>query len=62
MVEFKVDNCNPNEIGEAVSALANTTALLRQKHGYVIWGIENAKHEVVGTSFDLEVRRGIARN
>lgn len=50
-VEFKVNNSDPNEIGEYISALSNSAALLRQSSGFLIWGIEDGTHNTVGTTF-----------
>ncbi len=51
-LEFKHNNADPQEIGEYLSALANQAALLNQPRGYLIFGIEDASHAVVGTRFD----------
>lgn len=51
-IEFKHNNHDPQKIGEYVSALSNTAALYNQEHGFMIWGIDDATHEVIGTSFD----------
>ncbi len=50
-VEFKRDNIDPQEIGEYLSALANSAALLGKERAWIIWGIEDDGHNVVGTSF-----------
>ena len=50
-VEFKENNSNPEDIGEYVSALSNTAALQGKANGYVVWGVKDASHEAVGTSF-----------
>jgi predicted HTH transcriptional regulator len=50
-VEFKVNKADPQEIGENVSAVSNGAALHRQPMGYVVWGIEDEHHAVVGTTF-----------
>ena len=50
-VEFKVNKCEPQEIGEYVSALANSAALLGKPFAYLVWGIADADHAVVGTRF-----------
>lgn len=50
-IEFKHNNYNPQEIGEYISALSNTAALYNQEHAYLIWGIDDKTHEVIGTSF-----------
>lgn len=52
-VEFKENNYKPEEIGKRLSALANGAALLGQAYGYLVFGIEDATHRVVGTSFRL---------
>lgn len=50
-VEFKLNNCNPEEIGEYISALSNSAALTGKSHGYLLWGIENETHSIIGTDF-----------
>jgi ATP-dependent DNA helicase RecG len=51
-VEFKVDNAKPDEIGEYISALANGAARTGRPFGYLVWGIDDQHHAVVGTKFD----------
>ncbi len=50
-VEFKVNDHEPEEIGEYISALSNSAALHDEKAAYIAWGVEDATHTVVGTSF-----------
>jgi len=50
-VEFKVNNSNPQEIGEYLSALSNAAALKGKANAYLVWGIADGTHDVVGTSF-----------
>ena len=50
-VEFKHNNENPQEIGEYISALANGAALNDKAFAYLVWGIEDGTHAIVGTSF-----------
>lgn len=50
-VEFKHNNAEPEKIGRYISALSNSSALIGKTKGYLVWGIENFTHEVVGTSF-----------
>ncbi|GAA3550834.1 ATP-binding protein [Nocardioides daeguensis] len=57
-VEFKQNNSAPEEIGEYISALANAAALERVSAGYVVWGIENQTHRVVGTNFQPATKKG----
>jgi len=51
-VEFKENNTNPEEIGEYISALANAAALQGKAFAYLVWGVRDNDHEIVGTSFD----------
>lgn len=50
-VEFKENNEDPQLIGEYISALSNAAAMAGQVYGYLIWGIRDSDHAVVGTSF-----------
>ncbi len=56
-VEFKVDNTDPQTIAKNMSALANSTALRSRASAYIVWGIEDSTHSVVGTSFSPSVAR-----
>lgn len=53
-VEFKVNNKAPEDIGEYISALANSAALESRSCAYVMWGVRDSDHEVVGTAFKPE--------
>lgn len=50
-VEFKNNNADPQEIGQYLSALANSAALVGKAFAYLIWGIKDEDHSVVGTTF-----------
>ncbi|MES9857407.1 MAG: ATP-binding protein [Sedimenticola sp.] len=50
-VEFKVNNEQPKEIGEYISALANSAALAGKAHAYLVWGVEDGTHALAGTMF-----------
>jgi ATP-dependent DNA helicase RecG len=50
-LEFKHNKADPHDIGEYLSALSNSAALLGESDGYIIWGISDDTHAVVGTSF-----------
>ncbi len=52
--EFKVNNSDPTMIGQSISALANSARLIAHDYAYMIWGVRNDTHEVVGTSFKPE--------
>jgi ATP-dependent DNA helicase RecG len=50
--EFKHNNKDPKEIGEYISALSNGAALYGKSHGYMVWGLDDETHEILGTSFE----------
>ena len=50
-IDFKVNDCNPREIGEYISALSNSACLHNMEFGYLIFGIENSSKAIVGTNF-----------
>ncbi len=51
-LEFKENNTDPNAIGEYISALANSAVLDGRARAYLVWGIRNTDHEIVGTTFE----------
>jgi predicted HTH transcriptional regulator len=51
-VEFKVDNVDPAMIAERISALSNSARIAGKDFGYLVWGVEDGTHRVVGTHFD----------
>lgn len=50
-VEFKHNFHSKEEIGERISALSNNAALLNLPYGYLVFGVEDGSHNIVGTSF-----------
>ena len=50
-VEFKVNNYAPDVIGKLISAISNVARITDQQCGYVIWGVKDDDHSVVGTTF-----------
>jgi len=50
--EFKRNRHEPQQLGEYLSALANAACLAGQPLGYLVFGIDDATHDVVGTDFD----------
>ena len=50
-VEFKRNVAEPERIGRYLSALSNSAALHARSRGYVVWGVENETHNLVGSSF-----------
>lgn len=50
-LELKHNNSEPQEIGEYISALANSAVLEGKARAYLVWGIEDGSHAVLGTRF-----------
>jgi predicted HTH transcriptional regulator len=50
-LEFKENDVEPHMIGEYISALANAAALDGKAFAYLIWGICDNDHAIVGTHF-----------
>ena len=50
-VEFKHNNQDPQEIGEYISSLSNSATLCGKTNAYLVWGVNNETHDVVGTTF-----------
>ena len=50
-LEFKHQNGEPDEIGEYLSALANSAALTGKITAYMFWGIDDVTHDIIGTRF-----------
>lgn len=53
--EFKTSWYEPYGIGEYISSLSNAAALEGQEYGFLVWGVHNKTHEIVGTTFDYRV-------
>ena len=51
VVEFKRNNENPEMIGKLISALSNAARLKDKDFAYVLWGVDDARHHVLGTTF-----------
>jgi len=56
-IEFKRNNADVPMIGEYISALSNSASLLGKSHAYVVWGVEDKDHKVVGTTFKPSTTR-----
>ena len=57
-LEFKANRYEPQAIGEYLSALANSACLLGKPRGYLVFGIADGTHAVVGTAFDPQAENG----
>lgn len=56
-VEFKHNNEKPEEIGEYISSLANAALLHEKDAGYLVWGVEDGSHRVIGTTVNPRQRK-----
>ncbi len=50
-VEFKENDAEPQRIGEYLSGLSNAAALEGKAWAYLVWGVEDGTHSIVGTRF-----------
>ncbi len=58
-VEFKHNNDEPHMIGEDISAMANSAVLTDHAHAYMIWGVDDKTHNIIGTKVRLkQVKKG----
>jgi predicted HTH transcriptional regulator len=53
-LEFKHNNDDPQEIGEYISALANSAMLADRDRAFLVFGIENSTRKKVGTQARLK--------
>lgn len=51
-LEFKYNNFDPQMIGSDISALANSAAYRGKDKAYMIWGVNNETHEILGTDYN----------
>lgn len=56
-LEFKSNNTDPEMIGKRCSALANSARIEGQDLAYMVWGIEDETHAVVGTEFNPDTKK-----
>lgn len=54
-MEFKTNFFTPDDIGEYISAISNSACMSGKKAGYMVWGIDNDTHMIVGTNFDFQI-------
>ena len=50
-LEFKKDNADAKMIGQDISALANGALLTERNRAYMVWGVDDKSHQIVGTTF-----------
>ncbi|MBT1161367.1 MULTISPECIES: ATP-binding protein [Bifidobacterium] len=52
MPEFKESNNDAFMIGKDISALANAAAVEGQYYAYMLWGVDDNTHNIIGTTFN----------
>ena len=58
-VEFKCNNKDPERIAKYISGLSNAATLAEKTKAYLVWGIQDDTHEIVGTDFEYrKMKRG----
>lgn len=50
-LEFKVNNIKYDMIGEYISALSNSATICEKEKAYLLWGIDDKTHKIIGTKF-----------
>lgn len=56
-IEFKENNADAQLIGKLISALSNAARLADQHFAYIVWGVRDGDHAVVGTTFEPSARQ-----
>lgn len=51
-LEFKRNYADLQMIGEYIAALSNAAALDGKSVAYMVWGVDDSSHEIIGTTFD----------
>ena len=52
-LEFKMNYADFDGIGEYISALSNSATYHNRGRAYLIWGIDDETHEIIGTDFNF---------
>jgi len=56
-VEFKHNYFDKNKTGEKISGLTNSACLVGEQFAYLIFGIEDRTHRIVGTTFSAKKKK-----
>lgn len=52
LVEFKCNNADPKLVAKLISALSNAARIDNEERAFVLWGVDDKTHAIVGTDFD----------
>ena len=55
-VEFKHNNHDKELVGKLCSALSNAARIEGKDLAYVVWGVDDVSHQVIGTDFDPDAK------
>lgn len=53
-LEFKTNGISPEKLGEYISALSNAACDQNKRFGYLVFGVEDKTHNLVGTTFRFD--------
>jgi ATP-dependent DNA helicase RecG len=56
-LEFKGNNSDPEMIGKRCSALSNAARIEGRDCAYMLWGIEDGSHAVIGADFNPDTKK-----
>ncbi len=56
-LEFKGNNSDPEMIGKRCAALSNAARIDGQDLAYMVWGVEDGSHAVIGTDFNPDTKK-----
>ncbi|MCD8120608.1 MAG: putative DNA binding domain-containing protein [Lachnospiraceae bacterium] len=56
-VEFKCNNKDTERIAKYISGLSNAAALCERPNAYLVWGVADDTHQIVGTDFEYRKAR-----
>ncbi len=56
-LEFKGNNSDPDVIGKRCAALSNAARIEGRDLAYMVWGVEDGSHAVVGTDFMPDAKK-----
>ena len=58
-IEFKADNSDIEMVGRYLSALSNGACLNNKPFGYLVYGVKDDNHSIIGTNFNpLKAKKG----
>ncbi|HEY4368053.1 MAG TPA: hypothetical protein VGN07_12540 [Steroidobacteraceae bacterium] len=60
-LEFKGNNADPEMIGKRCSALSNAARVEGRDCAYMLWGVDDDSHDVIGANFDPNATRCVVR-